>query len=231
MLIRQDAATYRPPALPFPDPAEQQETVQDSSTGQHTMQSTAADKQQDESREAWGVQARSQFQIDFNSWTFINHGAFGGASRQVLAAAAKVYGLMFRVEETLNPVAVSWCWNRWCEQASLQLLHLLSFDCGLMSACDAKEKHWQNTPSLYCQCDEHDAGYIPGPPDHHIVAVSWCWELLPVTVAATTTCAQVVLLDCWSEAFVVPNTLVPSAPRCVGLANLSVMPPQGANAL
>jgi hypothetical protein len=91
ILVRQDAATYRPPALPFPNPAEQQEPVQDSRTCQHSMQSTAANEQQYNSNSndssssagAWGVEARSQFQIDFKNWTFINHGAFGGASRQV----------------------------------------------------------------------------------------------------------------------------------------------------
>jgi hypothetical protein len=30
------------------------------------------------------------------------------------------------------------------------------------------KKHWQNTPSIYCQCDEHDAGYIWGPPLHPV---------------------------------------------------------------
>jgi hypothetical protein len=27
-----------------------------------------------------------------------------------------------------------------------------------MGACDTKEEDWQNTPSTYCRCDEHDAG-------------------------------------------------------------------------
>jgi hypothetical protein len=31
-----------------------------------------------------------------------------------------------------------------------------------MSACDTKRKHWQDTPSTYCQCDELDAGYLWG---------------------------------------------------------------------
>lgn len=62
VLIRQDAATYTPPALPFPDPAEQR-PVQEACSS------------------CWGANARSQVQIDFGSWSFINHGAFGGASR------------------------------------------------------------------------------------------------------------------------------------------------------
>jgi hypothetical protein len=39
-----------------------------------------------------------------------------------------------------------------------------------MSACDTKEKerNWQNTPSVYCQRDEHDAGCTWGPPLHPV---------------------------------------------------------------
>jgi hypothetical protein len=35
----------------------------------------------------------------------------------------------------------------------------LVLDSDLMSACETKE-NWQNTPSIYCKCDEHDAGYM-----------------------------------------------------------------------
>lgn len=66
VLVRQDAATYTPPALPFLDPAEQRPAQEACSSRQGSC---------------WGANARSQFQIDFGSWSFINHGAFGGASR------------------------------------------------------------------------------------------------------------------------------------------------------
>jgi hypothetical protein len=40
--------------------------------------------------------------------------------------------------------------------------------CSSASLCYApvtgRRENWQGTPSVYCQCDEHDAGYGPPPP-------------------------------------------------------------------
>jgi SpoVK/Ycf46/Vps4 family AAA+-type ATPase len=35
-----------------------------------------------------------------------------------------------------------------------------------LSACDARERKLAGTVSMYCHCDEHDAGYIPDPSRH-----------------------------------------------------------------
>jgi hypothetical protein len=47
-------------------------------------------------------------------------------------------------------------------------------DSGLMSACDTKENHRQNTPFIYCQCDEHDGGYICAT-QHVLSVLSFLW--------------------------------------------------------
>jgi hypothetical protein len=70
-LVRQDAAAYRPPPQPFPDPC---------ATPDHQQQLSALE---------FGSAMRSQFLIDFDRWTFINHGAFGGVLRPVLEASER----------------------------------------------------------------------------------------------------------------------------------------------
>lgn len=70
-LVRQDAAAYRPPPQPLPDPC------------------AAPDHQQQLSALEFGSAMRSQFLIDFDRWTFINHGAFGGVLRPVLEASER----------------------------------------------------------------------------------------------------------------------------------------------
>jgi hypothetical protein len=47
--------------------------------------------------------------------------------------------------------------------------------------------------------------------------------VIVVSVASSTTLWQLVTVSVVAP---IPNTLVPSAPRCVGLADPSVMPPQ-----
>lgn len=98
VLIRQDAATYKPPALPFVDPGEQwlarlaqsapaSNSAAESSGSGCTIENAAAATENvsnNSSSSIWGVSARDQFQVDFQNWTFINHGAFGGASRCVV---------------------------------------------------------------------------------------------------------------------------------------------------
>lgn len=61
-LITQDASIYEPPLLPFPAPTLPRQPQ-------------------------FGTAIRSQFMIDFDDWTFLNHGAFGGVLRPVYDAA------------------------------------------------------------------------------------------------------------------------------------------------
>jgi hypothetical protein len=42
-----------------------------------------------------------------------------------------------------------------------------------VSACDPKERTWQGMPSIYCQCDEHDAGYSWGAPMPPLHMLGW----------------------------------------------------------
>jgi hypothetical protein len=66
-LLEQDASSYKPPPLPFDDPA-----------SDTALRLTCTD---------FGAAARRCFRIDFSSWTFINHGAFGAPSAAAMAAA------------------------------------------------------------------------------------------------------------------------------------------------
>lgn len=61
-IIRQDDATYRPPPHPFSPP---------------DVSSLTADT-------PLGAGMRPHFFIDFNTWNFINHGAFGGVLRPAM---------------------------------------------------------------------------------------------------------------------------------------------------
>lgn len=86
VLIRQDTAQYIPPALPFPDPADQHSLTQPSAgtaqaTGRNESSKQESNSSSSRGSSSWGLGARQQFLIDFNRWTFINHGAFGGTSR------------------------------------------------------------------------------------------------------------------------------------------------------
>jgi hypothetical protein len=88
VLIRQEAAQYSPPALPFPDPADHHSLKQPSTgtanvtgSNQSSKHDCNAPEYSSRGSRRWGVGARQQFLIDFDRWTFINHGAFGGTSR------------------------------------------------------------------------------------------------------------------------------------------------------
>lgn len=95
VLIRQDAATYKTPALPFPDPLQPpagQSTAVPTDASCTTGDSSAAASSSNSNSEAqssgcFGDAAKGQFLIDFGSWTFINHGAFGGVAEPVYRCA------------------------------------------------------------------------------------------------------------------------------------------------
>jgi hypothetical protein len=67
VLIRQNDAEYIPPAPLFPDPA-----------GLAAASCPAS---------SFGIMARRHFLIDFQHWTFINHGAFGAVCAPAYQAA------------------------------------------------------------------------------------------------------------------------------------------------
>eukprot|EP00878_Enallax_costatus_P024355 GHUV01025989.1.p1 GENE.GHUV01025989.1~~GHUV01025989.1.p1 ORF type:complete len:171 (+),score=47.07 GHUV01025989.1:199-711(+) len=67
VLIRQNAATYTPPSLPFEDPSD--------------------DPAHSCPQEDFGDAAKRHFMIDFKQWTFINHGAFGAVSQAAYECA------------------------------------------------------------------------------------------------------------------------------------------------
>jgi hypothetical protein len=91
VLIRQDIAAYKPPALPFPDPLKNPagHTAAVSADASYAAgNASASASSRDSSGETqasscFGDAAKGQFLIDFNSWTFINHGAFGGMAEPV----------------------------------------------------------------------------------------------------------------------------------------------------
>lgn len=83
VLIRQDDAVYCPPALPFDDPAESPTVA--AAAAASSSSSTSSNSH--DRNVQWGAAARSHFLIDFQTWTFINHGAFGGVSRWVRSKA------------------------------------------------------------------------------------------------------------------------------------------------
>lgn len=82
VLIRQDAATYSPPALPFSNPASAEAAACCS--------------------KCFGDAAKQHFLTDFENWTFINHGAFGGVAEPVYRAAE--------------------LWRRYCELQPLKFI-------------------------------------------------------------------------------------------------------------
>lgn len=109
VLVRQDSATYKVPALPFPDPL-RAPTGADSapafaSTGTSSSPASSGSSSNGSRSHAsscFGDAVKGQFLIDFRSWTFINHGAFGG-----------VAGPAYRCAEL---------WRRHCEQQPLRFI-------------------------------------------------------------------------------------------------------------
>lgn len=94
VLVRQDAASYVPPPLPFADPllipAAASSNGDDSGANTNSSSATTSSSQQAQERQqrqqqtvllGSGLSREQLFLIDFASWTFINHGAFGGTCR------------------------------------------------------------------------------------------------------------------------------------------------------
>jgi hypothetical protein len=91
VLVRQDSATYQPPALPFPDPlgtpAGPIVTVAGYADASCAAVTNDVPASCSNSSGSFGDAAKQQFLIDFSSWTFINHGAFGGVAEPAYRCA------------------------------------------------------------------------------------------------------------------------------------------------
>jgi hypothetical protein len=97
VLVRQDSATYQPPPLPFPDPlvtaaghaaaATAGPADTSSKAATNNVPASSSSSSGSETSACFGDAAKLQFLIDFSSWTFINHGAFGGVAELVYCCA------------------------------------------------------------------------------------------------------------------------------------------------
>jgi hypothetical protein len=136
LFVHQLCVSYRPPALPFKDPAEQQYlqnisalSLQQRQQGSEAAAAAAAAASGSSSSTAttvtasdggiggdsssgsvFGLNARSQFLIDFQAWTFLNHGAFGSVSRCVLQLHLS-HGPLSMPSQAVYTQSVGWGWH------------------------------------------------------------------------------------------------------------------------
>jgi len=118
VLIRQDASSYVPPSLPFADPVEQASAQHACSTAGSGNAASSASNSSGTSAH-WGLERCGEFLIDFDRWTFINHGAFGGVSRYAtgpLGQGLPCLALFMDLSRSASPAAVTDSASGWLLQ-------------------------------------------------------------------------------------------------------------------